>query len=199
MTLDFVGPDSTSIPTSSQKLSKFPTSKTPMDKLDIGELYKQSPPAFGHAMHQHFALDPEYINLNHGDRICLLFSDSPFTIGICTGSYGSPPLPVLAAVNKMSIEIEANPDKFHRITYMPLLVEVRRKLAQLIGANLDECVLVTNASVGVNTILRNFEWEKGDIIVPCRCLHKSTPTMLIDAVKSQHLISRSRSNCEVYL
>lgn len=73
----------------------------------------------------------------------------------------------------MSLEVERNPDKFHRITYMPLLVEVRRKLAQLIGANIDECVLVQNASAGVNTVLRNFEWENGDIIVPCKCLYTS--------------------------
>ena len=37
-----------------------------LDKLDIRELYSKQPPAFGHAMHQYFALDPEYINLNHG-------------------------------------------------------------------------------------------------------------------------------------
>jgi selenocysteine lyase/cysteine desulfurase len=75
---------------------------------------------------------------------------------------------VLAAVHDMNMEIEANPDKFHRSTYMPRFVDVRRKLAQLIGANLDECVLVPNASAGVNTILRNFEWKKGDIIVICK-------------------------------
>ena len=50
-----------------------------LDKLDIGELYKQSPPAFGHAMHQYFALDPEYINLNHGTPKCLIFSNHPLS------------------------------------------------------------------------------------------------------------------------
>lgn len=77
---------------------------------------------------------------------------------------------MLASVNKMTVEIEANPDAFHRIIYGPILIEVRRKLAQLIGANVDECVLVQNATMGVNTILRNFEWNKGDIIVPCKRL-----------------------------
>jgi selenocysteine lyase/cysteine desulfurase len=70
----------------------------------------------------------------------------------------------------MTMEIEANPDHFHRIGYMPLLIDVRRRLAQLIGANIDECVLVQNASTGVNIILRNFEWEEGDIIIPCKSI-----------------------------
>lgn len=68
----------------------------------------------------------------------------------------------------MTMEIEANPDHFHRIGYLPLLVDVRRKLAQMIGANVDECVLVANASMGINTILRNFDWEEGDTIVACK-------------------------------
>jgi selenocysteine lyase/cysteine desulfurase len=83
------------------------------------------------------------------------------------GSYGSTPLPVLSEVYKMTMKIESNPDHFHRIEYQPLLIDVRRKLAQLIGAEIDECVLVQNASMGVNIVLRNFDWESGDIIVPC--------------------------------
>jgi len=48
-----------------------------------------------------------------------------------------------------------------------MLVNARQKIADLIGAKLDEVVLVSNASMGVNTILRNFEWEEGDIIFAC--------------------------------
>lgn len=100
---------------------------------------------------------------------------------------------MLAAVHDMNMEIEVNPDKFHRITYMPRLVDVRRKLAQLIGANLDECVLLSNASAGVDTILRNFEWEKGDIIVTCkRSLASPALNMLTNSVISQHHVRGSR-------
>ena len=41
------------------------------------------------------------------------------------GSYGSLPLPVLAECNKLTLLAEANPDKWHRVTYMPLLVKAR--------------------------------------------------------------------------
>ncbi|RDB27630.1 Hercynylcysteine sulfoxide lyase [Hypsizygus marmoreus] len=117
-----------------------------MDNIDTAELYKQPPPSFGHDLLKYFAFDPEYVNLNHG-------------------SYGSTPLPVLSEVNELTLKIESNPDHFHRISYLPLLVDVRRRLAQLIGVDTDEVVLVPNASVGVNTVLRNFEWEEGDTLI----------------------------------
>ncbi|KAG6917108.1 hypothetical protein DXG01_003928 [Tephrocybe rancida] len=110
------------------------------------DLFKQTPPAFGHEVLKYFAFDPEYLNLN-------------------SGSYGSTPVPVLDAVQKLTMQIEANPDLFHRLEFQPLLLDVRRRLAQLIGADVDEVVLVSNASLGINTVLRNFEWEEGDTLI----------------------------------
>ncbi|GLB41511.1 putative aminotransferase class-V [Lyophyllum shimeji] len=117
-----------------------------MDNMDPSELYKQSPPAFGHAVLKYFAFDPAYLNLNNG-------------------SYGATPRPVLAATDKLTLTIESNPDLFMRISLQPQLIDVRRRLAQLIGADVDEVVLVPNASMGVNTVLRNFEWETGDTLI----------------------------------
>ncbi|KAI5119107.1 hypothetical protein M0805_007855 [Coniferiporia weirii] len=104
------------------------------------------PPAFGHPMLRLFPFEPSFINLNNG-------------------SYGSLPLPVLEACERISREIEANPDRYMRITYKPLLVTVRSRVAQLIGAETDECVIVPNATHGVNTVLRNLDWSKDDVIV----------------------------------
>ena len=74
--------------------------------------------------------------------------------------------------------IEACPDLFHRIDYMPQLREVRRRLANLVGAKTDELVLVTNASMGINAVLRNFEWEEGDLIISCKSLAVSPDVLL---------------------
>ena len=41
----------------------------------------------------------------------------------------------------------------------------RHLLANLIGAEIDEVVLVPNTTHGINTILRNFEWKEGDILL----------------------------------
>lgn len=110
------------------------------------ELAKQAPPLFGHAMHKLFEFDPSYVNFNHG-------------------SYGSLPMPVRVACDKLSARIEANPDKFLRIECVHHWIEARTRVAKLIGANTDECVLVPNTLHGINTILRNFEWHEGDIII----------------------------------
>lgn len=44
---------------------------------------------------------------------------------------------------------------------------LRQTVAKLIGAELDEVVLVPNATHALNTVLRNFEWREGDVIVGC--------------------------------
>ncbi|KAH9850270.1 PLP-dependent transferase [Lenzites betulinus] len=113
-----------------------------------GEAYdaSQAPPPFGHPLKAYFALDENYVNLNNG-------------------SYGSPPLPVLYAAAKRGIEIERNPDKFHRMDFKPLLAKARENVAKLIGAQADEVVLVPNATHALNTVLRNFEWREGDVII----------------------------------
>ncbi|KAI0671630.1 PLP-dependent transferase [Trametes maxima] len=114
-----------------------------------GEAYdvNQKPPPFGHALKYYFALDPDYVNLNHG-------------------SYGSLPLPVLFAVTKLGYDIERNPDEFHRLISSPgLLAKARESVAKVIGAGSDEVALVANATTGVNTVLRNFEWREGDVII----------------------------------
>lgn len=52
-----------------------------------------------------------------------------------------------------------------RLTYQPLWFRCRQGVAHLIGADVDECVLVPNATHGVNTVLRNIDWKKGDVII----------------------------------
>ena len=42
------------------------------------------------------------------------------------------------------------------------------KLAHLIGAKVDEVVLLSNASMAADTVLRNFEWEEEDVLIPCK-------------------------------
>ncbi|KAJ7242575.1 PLP-dependent transferase [Mycena haematopus] len=106
----------------------------------------KTPPQFGHAMLEYFPFDPGYTNLNHG-------------------SYGSLPLPVMEACKAMDSEAESNPDRWIRFTYSPRLTNVRQRIAGLIGAKTEECVLVSNASHGISTVLRNIEWQQDDIIV----------------------------------
>ena len=61
--------------------------------------------------------------------------------------------------------IESNPDKFFGLEYHGLLLSVRKRLAKLIGAETEECVLVANASTAASTIFHGLGWKKGDNIV----------------------------------
>ncbi|KAF9816648.1 hypothetical protein IEO21_03953 [Rhodonia placenta] len=128
----------------------------------------KKPPALGHAVRPYWAFDPGYVNLNHG-------------------SYGSAPLPVMFRFTEIVTLAERNPDKFHRITYMPLLVESRKRIAELVGARTDEIVLVTNATHGVNEVLRNFEWREGDVLL------SATTTYGAVSRTAQYLSDRSEA------
>ncbi|PCH42561.1 PLP-dependent transferase [Wolfiporia cocos MD-104 SS10] len=119
-----------------------PDKQSNYDTYDVNA----KPPPFGHAIKPYWAFDPGYTNLNHG-------------------SYGSVPLPVLFKCAELTMLSERKPDLFHRITYMPLLREARKRVADLIGADHDEVVLVPNATHAINTVLRNFEWQEGDVLM----------------------------------
>ncbi|KAG6889254.1 hypothetical protein C0995_002467 [Termitomyces sp. Mi166 len=73
---------------------------------------------------------------------CFVFT--PGCINLNNGSFGATPLPVSGA---------------------QILVDVRNEVAEFICANADEVVLVPNAPTGVNTVLRNFTWEKDNTLV----------------------------------
>lgn len=63
---------------------------------------------------------------------------------------------------------EERPDLFFRFEYIPLLTQTRERVAELIGVEVDEVVVMQNATHAINTILHNFEWKEGDILVGCR-------------------------------
>ncbi|GJE88634.1 PLP-dependent transferase [Phanerochaete sordida] len=133
-----------------------------------GSTYDPSakPPPFGRALRKFWGFEETYVNVNHG-------------------SYGSLPLPVLAQCNRLSLLAEANPDRFHRSTYMPMLADARKQIAELVGAEHDEIVIVPNTTHGLNTILRNIEWRTGDIVL--------TTTVTYNAVERsvQYLADRA--------
>jgi hercynylcysteine S-oxide lyase len=60
---------------------------------------------------------------------------------------------------------ESTPDKFFRYDYADYLLASRQAVANLFSVHLDTVVLIQNASLGVNTALRNLVYEPGDVIV----------------------------------
>ncbi|KAH6876677.1 lolT-1 [Coprinopsis sp. MPI-PUGE-AT-0042] len=113
---------------------------------DSTSVFNSPPPQFGKALLPFFSIDPTHTNLN-------------------SGSYGATPKIVMDAAQQLGRRIEANPDRFHLLEYKPLLVKTRQQIAAMVGAQTDEVVLVSNVTLAINTVLRNFHWNEGDMII----------------------------------
>ena len=109
------------------------------------------PVPFGRPMRDtHFLFDPSYISLNHG-------------------SFGTYPRYVQKRFRQCQDLAEARPDVAMLYQFPKLLHESRAAIADFLGLPVDEIVLVPNATVATNTVLRNLKFEEGDVI-----LHLST-------------------------
>ncbi|HUK62114.1 MAG TPA: aminotransferase class V-fold PLP-dependent enzyme, partial [Dongiaceae bacterium] len=88
-------------------------------------------------------LDPGVVFLNHG-------------------SFGACPSAVLEHQSALRAELEAEPVRFLSRELDGRLDVARAALAKFLGADADELAFVTNATSGVNAVLRSRAWSAGD-------------------------------------
>lgn len=81
------------------------------------------------------------------------------------GSFGSTVKPVRDAMRRFQDASEAAPDRYIRYEYPDLLDESRAAAASYLGVPIDELVITSNVSTAINAVLRNLEFEEGDVIV----------------------------------
>ena len=93
-----------------------------------------------------FYFAPNFINVNHG-------------------SFGAVAKPVHEKQNELFLQQEAYPDTWFRKQMYDLIYDSRVMIADFIKANVDDTVLVENASSAVNSILRSLQFEKGDKVI----------------------------------
>ena len=91
-----------------------------------------------------------------------LFPLDQKTVFLNHGSFGCCPLAVLDHQHELRMQLERQPVKFYQREFEPLLDRSREVLGKFIGANRDDLVYVTNATAGVNTVLRSLSFEPGD-------------------------------------
>jgi isopenicillin-N epimerase len=91
----------------------------------------------------HWTLDPEVLFLNHG-------------------SFGACPRPVLAAREELVRELERQPVAFLIHELPDRLDAAREALARFVKADPLDLAWVSNATTGVNTVLRSLTFEPGD-------------------------------------
>jgi isopenicillin-N epimerase len=81
------------------------------------------------------------------------------------GSFGACPSVVLQRQRALRCQMEARPVQF-LVREMPELLDAsRRRLAELIGAEPQDLVFVSNATAGVNSVLRSLDFRAGDEIL----------------------------------
>ncbi|HEX7418778.1 MAG TPA: aminotransferase class V-fold PLP-dependent enzyme [Thermoanaerobaculia bacterium] len=94
-------------------------------------------------MREHWLLDPEITFLNHG-------------------SYGATPIAVLAKQDEIRTQMEREPVRFMVRELEPLLDDARQTLADFLGADAAGMAFVTNATAGVNSVLRSLDLDEHD-------------------------------------
>jgi isopenicillin-N epimerase len=92
---------------------------------------------------RHWTLDPEIVFLNHG-------------------SFGACPSPVLEVQRGYQQQMEREPVRFFIREAPALLADARRALGQFIGASPDDLAFVSNATTGINAVLRSLSLAAGD-------------------------------------
>lgn len=108
--------------------------------------YDEATEARHRALREEFALDRDWIFLNHG-------------------SYGARPLPVLAHYQRLQRELEAQPVAFLGRRLPGLLAEARSALAGYLGADADEVVYHTNVTTALNVVARSLPLAPGDEVL----------------------------------
>jgi len=114
----------------------------------------------GHRLlREHFLLQQPLIHLNHG-------------------SFGAVPKVVLDEQHALMLEQERCPEDWFRRTYQPYIRTARQAVATLINADIEDVVLVENASYAVNSVLRSFPFKVVAVLIVDHT-KALTPTFLI--------------------
>ncbi len=95
---------------------------------------------------KYWGLDKDIVFLNHG-------------------SFGACPKPVLKKQFSLRRKLESEPVRFFLREYEELYYQSKKALADLINCDYDDLVFVNNATTGVNTILKSYNFKEGDEIL----------------------------------
>ena len=93
------------------------------------------------------------------------WSLSPDTVFLNHGSFGATPIPVLEEQSRIRNLLERDPVRFFEREYTDLWNHSRAVLASVLNADKDGLAFVSNATQGVNTVLRSLKLKPDDEII----------------------------------
>ena len=97
----------------------------------------------------------------HGD-VAALWALDPAVVFLNHGSFGACPREVRDVQERLRARMEAEPVRFLSRELEGLLDEARRELGAFVGADADHLAFVTNATTGVNAVVRSLSFASGD-------------------------------------
>lgn len=102
--------------------------------------------SFGKELRKHFLLDLDnWTFINHGAFGCVLKE-------------------ALEAAYKWQCYVERQPVRFLDRELLSLLGHVNRRLANFVGSDPTNIVLLPNVTTAINTVLKSMAWRAGDIV-----------------------------------
>jgi isopenicillin-N epimerase len=112
-----------------------------------------------------------------------LWGLAPGTVFLNHGSFGACPRAVLDEQFRLRREMEAELVQFLWRRYDGLVDAARVKVAKFVGASPKNFVFTTNATAGVNSVLRSIELEPGDEILTTNHDYNACRNVLIEMAR----------------
>ena len=113
---------------------------------------------------RHWALAPDVAFLNHG-------------------SFGACPKPILELQANLRLQMEAEPVQFLWRRYEERLDLSRRHVAKFVGSRPRDLVFVTNATTGVNAVVRSLKLRPGDELLTTSHDYNACHNVLAEAAR----------------
>jgi isopenicillin-N epimerase len=100
------------------------------------------------------------------------------------GSYGACPKAVLKVQDELRREMEASPVQFLWRRFEERLEPSRQELARFVGARPQEIVFISNATAGVNAVLRSVRLKRGDEILTTNLVYNACRNVLVESARA---------------
>src|SRR2546430_4865893 len=108
---------------------------------------------------------------------------APGTVFLNHGSFGACPKAVLELQAELRRQMEGEPVQFLWRRYDELVDAARAAAARFVGASPKDFVFLTNATVGVNSIVRSLEFKAGDEILTTSHDYNACRNVVVEAAR----------------
>jgi isopenicillin-N epimerase len=108
---------------------------------------------------------------------------APGTVFLNHGSFGACPKHILELQTELRRQMEAEPVQFLWRRYEERLEPSRAELAKFLGADPRDIVFVTNATTGVNAVVRSLKLRPGDEVLTTNHDYNACHNVLLEAVQ----------------